>query len=133
VSHSDPAFEKDTWRGPVWINTSYLAIRGFKEYGDSESVHMFSKHLVDSVYRVWSQTGTFYEFYDPDRYDFIEVSRKKGTGFMGLFNSYNPFKVINHLIMKQLILGTKPVNKFVGWTGLVNTIAIEELGYEPKK
>jgi glycogen debranching enzyme len=133
VSHSDPTFEKDMWRGAVWINTSFLVIRGIKQYGDQNLVRYLSQHLVDSVYKVWSLTGTFFEFYDPDRYDFVQVTRKKGSGFLGLQNSPNPISVIKHLFLKQLLLGTKPVDHFIGWTGLVNTLAIEELGFEPTK
>ncbi|MCC2679763.1 MAG: glycoside hydrolase family 37 [Pseudobdellovibrio sp.] len=133
VSHSDPTFEKDMWRGPVWINTSFMAIRGFKNYGDQELVKYHSRNLVDSVYQVWARTGTFFEFYDPDRYDLVEVTRKKGLGPLGLSASKNPIEVLKHLVLKQIILGKKPVNKFMGWTGLVNTLAIEELGYDPTK
>lgn len=136
VAHNDPMFEKDMWRGPVWINTSFLAIRGFREYGDQAAVNYFASHLVDSVYQVWSRTGDFYEFYDPDRYDFVEITRKKGLGahLFGRFylqDSNNPLKVISQLVLKQFILGTKPVNHFMGWTGLVNNLAIEELGFDP--
>jgi neutral trehalase len=133
VSHADPTFEKDMWRGPVWINTSFLAIRGIKEYGDQALVRYFSQHLVDSVYQVWTRTGTFYEFYDPDRYDFVQVTRKKGLGPLGLSGSHNPIEVVKHLLFKQIILGKKPVDHFMGWTGLVNTLAIEELGFDPTK
>lgn len=134
VAKDDPTFEKDMWRGPVWINTSFLAIRGFKNYGDQELVKHFSRNLIDAVYRTWVNTGTFHEFYDPERYDFIEVSRKKGLGpnlgFVRLSASKNVKHILSHLILKQAIIGTKPVGKFVGWSGLVNTLAIEELGFK---
>lgn len=134
VAHDDPTFEKDMWRGAVWINTSFLAIRGFKRYGDQELTRYFSRNLIDSVYRTWLNTNTFHEFYDPDRYDLKELSRKKGLGanlgFVRLSGSRKPLEVLKHLILKQTILGQKPVGKFVGWTGLVNTLAIEELGFK---
>lgn len=137
VSHADPTFEKDMWRGPVWINTSFLAIRGFKQYGDTAAVQYFSNRLVDSVYRTWYYKKDFFEFYDPDRYDLVELTRKRGLGLnigiAKLSASHDPIKVASHLVMKQLILGQKPVNHFMGWTGLVNTLAIEELGFQPQK
>ena len=55
------------------------------------------------------------------------VTRKKGTGPLGLSGSHNIVKIATHLIAKQLILGKKPVNHFVGWTGLVNTLVVDEL------
>jgi len=134
VAHDDPTFEKDMWRGAVWINTSFLAIRGFKNYGEQALVKHFSQNLVNSVYRTWTNTGTFHEFYDPDRYDLKELSRKKGLGpnlgFVRLSGSKKPLEVLTHLVLKQTILGQKPVGKFIGWTGLVNTLAIEELGFK---
>ncbi len=134
VAHDDPTFEKDMWRGAVWINTSFLAIRGFKRYGDIALVKHFSQNLIDSVYRTWVNKGTFFEFYDPDRYDFKEVTRKEGLGlnlgFVHLSGSKKPGEILKHLFLKQLLLGQKPVGKFVGWTGLVNTLAIEELGFK---
>lgn len=85
-----------------------------------------SRKLIGGVFKVWEQTGKFVEFYDPERFDFVQLSRKKGTGRFGLSASHNIIDVVMHLIGKQIILGTKPVNHFVGWTGLVNTLTIEE-------
>lgn len=130
VSKAEPTFEKDMWRGPVWVNTSYLAIRGIKNYEDSLA-KFFSRNLVDSIYRSRSVTGTYAEFYDPDRYDFRDLSRKKGLGPLGLSAAKDPLAVVRHLVLKQIILGTKPVTSFVGWTGLANTLAIDELGFRP--
>lgn len=127
VSHSDRLFEKDMWRGPVWINTAYLVIKGVKRYGDAALTRELSEKLVTGVYKTWDYTGQFYEFYDPDRFDIVELNRKKGLGPLGLSGSRNPVQVAKHLVTKRLILGPKPVNHFVGWTGLVNALVIDEL------
>lgn len=109
VSRSDPEFAKDMWRGPVWINTAYAVIQGLKRYGFDEDVADLSFRLCHGVYKTFSELRRFYEFYDPDRFDLDELHRKKGNRF------------------KRLTLGSKPVSEFVGWTGLVNTLVIEEL------
>lgn len=126
VARQEPSFEKDCWRGPVWINTAYLAIQGLKRYGETALAHEMAARLVDGVYMTWHVTGKFVEYYDPERYDFRELTRKHGTGPLGLSGSRNPVKVLEHLFLKQGILGTKPVDHFIGWTGLVNNLVLEE-------
>jgi len=109
VSKADLEFSKDMWRGPVWINTAYAVIQGLKRYGFNSDVADLSFRLCHGVYKTFSTMRRFYEFYDPDRYDLDELHRKKGNQF------------------KKLTLGSKPVSEFVGWSGLVNTLVIEEL------
>jgi len=106
---NDPTFEKDCWRGPVWINTAYLVIVGMGRYGFREDAAVLSFKLADGIYKAYQTTGQFVEFYDPERYDFKELSRKKG----------NLYKLIQN--------GNKPKPRFVGWTGLANTLVIEHL------
>tara|TARA_R110002020_G_scaffold432751_2_gene642815 strand:+ start:638 stop:1504 length:867 start_codon:yes stop_codon:yes gene_type:complete len=109
VSREDPDFAKDMWRGPVWINTAYAVILGLERYGYREEVAELTYRLCDGVYRTFQNLRRFYEFYDPDRFDLEELDRKKGNKF------------------KHLTLGSKPVKEFVGWTGLINPLVIEQL------
>jgi neutral trehalase len=127
VARNSKKFEKDCWRGPIWINTAYMVIQGLKRYDQPELAKYFSRKLVEGVYGTWENTGKFVEFYDPDRYDFKELTRKKGTGPFGLSASSDPIEVIMHLVAKQWFLGPKPVDHFVGWTGLVNNLALDEV------
>jgi neutral trehalase len=109
VSIGDPAFEKDMWRGPVWLNTAFAVIEGLRRYGFYEVAADFAYRLCDGVYRTFDYTGHFHEFYDPERFDTTELHRKRGNRW------------------KQFTLGPKPVTGFVGWSGLVNTLVIEVL------
>jgi glycogen debranching enzyme len=106
---NDPTFEKDCWRGPIWINTAYMVIVGMERYGFTEDAASLSFKLVEGIYKTYDNTNKFVEFYDPERYDFKELSRKKG----------NLFKLLQN--------GNKPKPQFVGWTGLANTLVIEHL------
>jgi putative isomerase len=117
VARDDPSFQKDCWRfqkdcwrGPVWVNMAYLTILGMELYGYGDEARELTRRLVDGVYKTRQNTGQFVEFYDPDRDDFKELTRKKGN------------------LYKRLTLGNKPVGGFVGWTGLVNNLAVEHLG-----
>ncbi len=125
VARNSKNFEKDCWRGPVWINTAYLTIQGIKRYGDRDLAQYFGKRIADMVYRVASRTGKFVEFYDPERDDFHELTRKRGLGPFGLTITGNLVEDMEHLFSKRLFLGDKPVDHFVGWTGLVNNLALE--------
>ncbi len=118
VARDDSQFMKDTWRGPPWINTAYLCLLGMMAPPGTPQPAVIQQaadmafRLVEGVYKTYQNCGSFYEFYDPDRYDLEELTRKKGN------------------LMKQITLGGKPVKKFVGWTGLVNTILVEMvIGY----
>ncbi|HUT55228.1 MAG TPA: trehalase family glycosidase [bacterium] len=109
TAHNDPTFEKDCWRGPIWINTAYMVIVGMERYGFLDDAAVLSFKLTDGIYKTHQKTGQYVEFYDPDRFDFRELSRKKG----------NLFKLLQN--------GNKPKPQFVGWTGLINTLVIEHL------
>lgn len=109
VAIDDPAFERDMWRGPVWINTAFAVIEGMRRYNFHEHAADFAYRLCDGIYRTYGRTGRFYEFYDPTSYEIRDLYRKRGNRW------------------KAMTLGKKPVIDFVGWTGLVNTLAIETL------
>jgi glycogen debranching enzyme len=125
VARNNAAFEKDCWRGPVWINTAYLTIRGMQRYHGDELANAMAYRLVDNVYQTAKNTGKFVEFYDPERDDFTELTRKRGLGPLGLLKYGNLFSDIGYFFGKELYLGEKPIDHFVGWTGLVNNLAIE--------
>ncbi|MFX1452707.1 MAG: hypothetical protein ACFFCM_17850, partial [Promethearchaeota archaeon] len=104
--------EKDMWRGPVWVNTAYLVIKGLEKYQRYKLSGEFAFRIIKGVFETWKNEGSFYEYYDPERYDLKELSRKKGN------------------LYKQITLGGKPVKNFVGWTGLINSLFIESvIGY----
>jgi hypothetical protein len=109
VARDAPEFIKDMWRGPVWINTAYLVIKGLKQQGHGRLAGDLAYKICKGVYETWRNEGSFYEFYDPDRHDLAELSRKKGN------------------LYKQITLGSKPVKHFVGWTALVNALLIEDV------
>jgi neutral trehalase len=107
VIHSADVFMKDCWRGPVWINTSYVVLQALEKIGLTEYASKMAYRLVKGVAMTYANEGSIYEFYDPDNYTLTELSRKKGNFY------------------KQLTLGCKPVKNFCGWTGLVNTLLLE--------
>lgn len=107
VSASDPSFEKDMWRGPVWLNTAYLVVEGLKRHGYHDDAAELAYRLGQGVSEVLAAEGEIYEFYDPHRPDSRELRRKRGN------------------LWKTFTLGGKPQRNFVGWTGLVTSLFIE--------
>jgi hypothetical protein len=109
VALKDPDFERDMWRGPVWINTAFAVIEGMRRYGFDEAASDLAFRLCDGVFRTFGHNRRFYEFYDPTDHATAGLQRKRGNRW------------------KAITLGKGPVIDFVGWTGLVNTIVLEAL------
>jgi len=108
VARDEESFFLDMWRGPVWINTSYMVVEGLEYYGFHEEAAEIAFRTVDAVYSVHDKTGEFYEFFDPERDDIKKLHRK--TTFM-----------------KVITGNDKPKPHFIGWTGLVNNLLVEHL------
>lgn len=109
VDRADARFEKDMWRGPVWLNTAYAVVQGLLRYGYVREAGELALRLCAGVYRVFEQERQVYEFYDPDQPHTRELRRKRGNWW------------------KTLTLGAGPQRDFVGWSGLVNPLLIEVL------
>jgi len=75
LSRKDANYGKDEdyWRGAVWMNINVLAIKRLWQLGMERGPHSrrarqlaieLRTHVVDAVYRSWSETGFFWEQYD---------------------------------------------------------------------
>ncbi|MCF7984908.1 MAG: hypothetical protein K9L70_10930 [Thiohalocapsa sp.] len=109
VARDAPVFEKDMWRGPVWLNTAYAVVLGLLRYGYQREAGEIAYRLCRGVYRVYHGERRIYEFYDPDAHETRALRRKRGNWW------------------KALTLGRGPQREFVGWTGLANNLLLEVL------
>ncbi len=109
VARSESSFEKDMWRGPVWINTAYAVVQGLLRYDRQREAGEMALRLCQAVYGVFEHERRLYEFYDPDALHTHALRRKAGNWW------------------KALTLGRGPQREFVGWTGLVNNLLLEVL------
>lgn len=57
-------YEKDMWRGPVWINLNWLIASGFARYGMNETASHIRECSMREIERCCENYGTFFEFYD---------------------------------------------------------------------
>ena len=51
---------KNYWRGPVWINTNWLLMKGLERYGFKEKVTSVRHDIIELIKR-WG----FHEYFDP--------------------------------------------------------------------
>ncbi|HOO57180.1 MAG TPA: trehalase family glycosidase [bacterium] len=109
VSLSEPSFELDMWRGPNWVNTSYLVVKGLQNYGETGFAADCAYRIASLLIRTGARRGTFYEYYNPHTGDINDLTRKKGN------------------LYKQITLGSTPVREFCGWSGLALTLLLEDV------
>lgn len=80
LSRADPMYMKRNtehdapyWRGPIWININYLAVRALSHYGGVEGPYRekaaalyeeLRTNIVDNVYRQYVETGYIWEQYN---------------------------------------------------------------------
>ncbi|GJM32065.1 MAG: lipoprotein [Saprospiraceae bacterium] len=62
-----PKFQPDGgyWRGPVWLDQAYFAIKGLKNYGFDEDALRFSNHLFDRLQGLKNDDAPIRENYHP--------------------------------------------------------------------
>lgn len=61
VAMNDDAFEPERmWRGPVWVNTNWFAIRGLQRYGYTQVARALTERTLELVYK-----QGFYEHFHP--------------------------------------------------------------------
>ncbi len=105
VAKDEPSFSKDMnmWRGPVWINTNYMIVKGLKGYGFRELPGELAYLTVSTVFDVFKDKEMFYEYYGClDNNKDIESFARKGEHD-----------------------GPRPY--FLGWTGLVANLLLEDI------
>ncbi|MBQ9914202.1 MAG: hypothetical protein IJO73_08235 [Clostridia bacterium] len=66
ISKRDKTFGTDMWRGPVWLNFSYMIAKGLDDYGYTALSEQIRNKTLDSVNMWYNRTGTVYEFYDSE-------------------------------------------------------------------
>jgi hypothetical protein len=57
-------FCKDMWRGPSWLNMTYLTYLGLKRYGFHDTAAKIREQVLDGVQSWYERTGCLWEYYD---------------------------------------------------------------------
>ena len=72
------------WQGGVWPGTNYMVIDGLWEKGYRDLAMDIAINHYNSVFQVWKDTGTFYEYYAPEKIEPGFMARKDFVGWTGL-------------------------------------------------
>ncbi|MCH4886991.1 hypothetical protein EZV73_05395 [Acidaminobacter sp. JC074] len=78
ISKDDATFGSDMWRGPVWVNYTYLIILGLKDYGYTDLAEEITKKTTDMIEEWYEKDGTLYEFYDSSNQKSPSKLNRKG-------------------------------------------------------
>lgn len=55
---------KDMWRGPSWMNLSYLVLLGLRRYGFTSEARMLKERMLSTVANWYEAEGCLFEYYD---------------------------------------------------------------------
>lgn len=76
------------WRGGVWAITDYMIVKGLDAVGESAAAHRLARRQVEAFAKVYHQTSTIWESYDPETYApgkcYGEKVRRDFVGFSGV-------------------------------------------------
>jgi len=109
VAMNHPSFEPDAWRGAVCLTASFLLIMGLEKCGKRELAASAAHRVVAAVYNTWNKNGHFYEYYNPKTGD-IEGLDGRDKSFIA-----------------DIFTGSGPTKDYVGTTGLVNNLLVEQI------
>lgn len=65
IAPSDPCFTPDMWRGPSWLNVTWMIAEGLARYGFAEQARHLRDRWMHVLTRECARYGTFFEYYDP--------------------------------------------------------------------
>ncbi|MCM1300790.1 MAG: glycoside hydrolase [Alistipes senegalensis] len=72
------------WQGGVWPGTNYMIIDGLWRKGYRDLAQQIAENHYAAVFEVWKKSGTFWEYYAPERIEPGFMARKDFVGWTGL-------------------------------------------------
>lgn len=72
------------WQGGVWPGTNYMVIDGLWRKGYRDLAEEIADNHYNAVLSVWKDTGTFWEYYAPEKIEPGFMARKDFVGWTGL-------------------------------------------------
>lgn len=69
LSADNPSFDPNGgyWKGAIWAPTNYMVLRGLSNYRLDSLAYVIAGNHLDQVVKVYTQTGTLFENYAPDK------------------------------------------------------------------
>ncbi|MFH1614546.1 MAG: trehalase family glycosidase [Planctomycetota bacterium] len=105
VSVDSGTFCKDMWRGPTWLNVTYLVYRGLMNYGFVKEAQKIRDILIGKVNKWYEAEGCIFEYYDSlDLTSPHKLDRKQrlttGKGY-GPISDYHWSAVVTALLISD--------------------------------
>lgn len=72
------------WQGGVWPGANYMVISGLYQKGYNDLAYEIATNHYKSVFEVYKNTGTFWEYYAPEAIEPGFMARKDFVGWTGL-------------------------------------------------
>ncbi len=72
------------WQGGIWPGANYMVISGLWERGYRKEAMEIANNHYGNVFKVWQDTGTFWEYYAPEETAPGFMARKDFVGWTGL-------------------------------------------------
>lgn len=87
VSRDNPHYNSGYWRGPVWLDQAWFAVRALRNYGYHEEADMFTARLFDRPRGLKDSGDPIRENYHPETGEGLKVSHFSwsAVAFMGLY------------------------------------------------
>ena len=64
IAKNHPTYSTDMWRGGVWLNLNYFAIKGLMNYGYKDLAEELKEKILAAVNKWYKKTGAIFEFFD---------------------------------------------------------------------
>ena len=72
------------WQGGIWAPTNYMVIKGLQRKSHDDLAHQIALRHYNQVFEVWKNTGTFWEYYAPEKCEPGLMARPNFIGWTGL-------------------------------------------------
>ncbi|TDL61165.1 alpha,alpha-trehalase [Rhodococcus qingshengii] len=93
------------WRGAVWAPTNMMVVRGLEKYGHDELAREIALNHLESVVKVFKDTGTIWENYAPDAVTEGDANNVDFVGWSGIA------PILYFLEYRLGIVGNAPLNE----------------------
>ena len=86
VAADEPGYDGQGgyWRGGVWLATTTMVIRGLEQQGQAEPAREIALGCLDTMGRVFEETGTIWENYAPEAPKPGQPAKPDFVGFSGV-------------------------------------------------
>ncbi len=78
VARRHPAYAKDMWQGPVWVNFNWMIARGFMANGQHDLAAEIRVRTLEALQNQYLATGSIFEYYDADGTELPPALLRKG-------------------------------------------------------